>query len=247
MKKRLLSIFLILTAVLSLPGCGMISLTDSEEEEIAMYSASVVRKYNKRQDQAVSYFGEKSRAVYEKMNSKPSGTVESNESIPVDISNASGAEDTSDSVTENTPSIADSNLEEKSLDEIIGISGLTFSSSGVSAIDYYTIEGIMELSPKEGDRFMEVTVSCTNTTDSDIKVDFSALNITYSCTFAGTTVNSSEGLALDGLSSYSGTIKAGSTQNLVLLFDFSSDVLSGDLEGYIVKAKSDSGTYRVSI
>lgn len=268
MSRKLFSIILAFVMVLSLSGCGMISLKDDEEEKIAMYSASVVRKYNKGEDQAISFFGPKSKEIYAAMNgsSTSSGAADTADSSDVAsensdaASNAASSENTDISsenadanVTSNTSEDTSANQDnslnpssEKNLSDIIGVNGLSFAISGVSAVNNYTVAGVMDLTPREGDKFLEVDISCTNTTSNDIKVDFSQLNITYMCTFGGTTVYSSEALAPNGLSTFYGTIKAGASENLILLFDFSSDVLSGDLAGYQIKAKTSDDTYLVS-
>lgn len=259
MSRKLFNIFLIFCMVISLSGCGMISLTDEEEQKIAMYSASIVRKYNKEGDQAISFYGPKSKAIYAAMNAdKNSSGAEVPEEVPdeaapeEDNSSSTAATDVSDTPDSNT---ADSSSEqdnslnpssEKKLSEIIGVDGLDFAISGVSAVDNYTIAGVMDLTPRDGDKFLEIDITCSNTTSSDIKVDFSKLNITYMCTFSGTTVYSSEALATNGLSTFDGTVRAGSSENLILLFDFSSDVLSGTLAGYQIKAKTSDDTFLVS-
>lgn len=248
MSRKLFSIFLALCMVLSLSGCGMISLTSDEEEKISMYSASIIRKYNREEDQAIAFYGSKSQATYSAMNSSGAASTDAADDTSADSSGSSETTASVDSVDASVqPEESAVPEETKSISDIIGIEGLNFSLSDVSAIDNYTIEGLMDLSPKDGNRFMEFDFTCTNSTSNDIKVDFSALNITYTCTFGGTTMYSSDTLAPDSLSTFTGTIKAGSSQKLVLLFEFSSDVLSGDLNGYVIKAKSDSGAFNVSI
>lgn len=255
MNKKILSIFLALLTAITFSGCGMISLTDDEEEQIALYSASLVRKYNKGQEQAISYYGQKSKDIYDIIESQTSTKTDTASSSD----NATDSADTALNTDSNTAdesidtssdggdsSVSSNALESKSLDEIVGVSGITFSVSGTDIVDSYTKEGLFDLSHKNGDRFFEIDVTCTNTTSNDIKVDFSQLGISYSCELGGKSVYSTEGLLPNGLSTFNGTVKANSSTELVLLFDFSSDILSGDTSNYILRAKSQDGAFRVS-
>ena len=68
MPKKISILMAAILLCVSLTGCtSMISLTDEEEEEIAIYTSSLISKYNRNQTNGLTYISEQRRLEIEEL------------------------------------------------------------------------------------------------------------------------------------------------------------------------------------
>ncbi len=236
--------------LLLLTGCGekLKSLTAEEEDIVSMYAAKVVAKHNVRLGQGVMrYRGkiedeeeaeeeeteeakeeETEEAEAEESSSQgESATSQTGEESETEDTQASGQqENTSTSQQgekaaqkEQAPAIS-----EATLSDALGMKGIHFAFDGAKVPDtlrlnsYYTLPD-----PQAGMQYVMASFDAINETQSALQVSVADLAPKFQATLGGQTVNA--GMVLDqDLMTYSGTIEAGGSEHLILLFSFPKDV-----------------------
>ena len=246
-KKKILFFAISVLLCFVLSGCGMTSLTADEEEQIALYSAKMIAKYNVNQTQGISYVSDKTAKQYKKDQSKKEKTqqddvastskTDSSDLSSQDASDSSkNSSGNSDAKTSTDNTATKDSLKEISLTDVLGIKGISFAITGTEVVDEFKDATSFVLSPTDGYKFFVVHFAVTNQTTQDIGVDLLSVKPSIYCTVNGSTVSSDSTILLDDLSTFQGTIKANEIQNMVLLFQFPQDSL-GDTSGYYLKTK----------
>lgn len=245
-KKRILFFSLAVLFCFLLTGCSlMTNLTSDEEDQIALYTAKVISKYNTKQKQGVTYISDETRQKLAKQqDSSDTDSADASDDASSDSSSGSGSADSTDTSSGSTATDEGSSLPTISLTDAVAIDGLTLSVTGTSVSDDYNADNIYVLTPTSGKKYFVVTVSAVNTTGSDLTVDLRSKGLSYACAIGDSSVSSEGTILLNDLSSYQGTIPAGGTQELILLFQFPPASLS-DTSGYYLKVKSQDTVYRV--
>lgn len=237
-KKRLIICALTALVCVTFSGCAKVyELTEADEELIAVYCAKTVSKFNTIKTQGyTNLIGQDLKDLYalqeepQQMDQDTAisdGTEENpEEELPADATdnpNSTTDTDETDVTTEATSS--------SSLTDALSIEGLTFDYKSVAAMDYYSISGgWAEIRPTSGRQFLVMTYNVVNSTDKDVAVDVLNSGIKFKASVGGVS-NTADGTAVPtDLSVYQGTIPAGHTQEMVLIFQFAPDALS-DLSG----------------
>lgn len=258
MPKKISILMAAILLCVSLTGCtSMIDLTDEEKEEIAIYTSSLISKYNRNQTNGITYISEQTRQE-----------IAEQEAFyhPEEITEPE-AEDVSDSGESSEPSegdvdvTADGNVstgatatatqtaeavtgETITLTELVGKSGLSVSYQGATAATNYGSDGVFDLSPTRGYQYLVMTFQLKNTSSSAMSVDLDDLDLVFRATVGGVTARADQTILLEDFQTYAGSIAAGGTQNVVLLFQYPSDGLS-DLSNLSLRVDRGGATYTV--
>lgn len=258
--KKMICVLMAGTAVFAFSGCGaqMTELSDDQMEAIAMYSADVVSKYNNGQKKGYSFYIPK-----EETSSEDTPTAEdpnANGENNATDSNANGENggngasadpNGSDSTNTDNPGTANggstvTNAVDSTLTDLIGQAGISFAITSSEVVDHYTVEGVMDLSPGSGKEYFLLHVAAVNSSGADTALDISSKGFSYTCTVGDSTVSSSgSGFVSNEFSSWSGTIPAGGTQELLFFFPFRKEALT-DTSVFQLNAVKDGTKYRIT-
>lgn len=224
--KRSMCIVLILCCVL-MTGCEKLKVLTAEEEEIiTLYAAKVVAKHNIRLSQGiVRYRG----AVPEEEEEESADTDEEESEEPQEEDTTEPSSEQSDTPLEEDTDDSSSEAEKGdpvTLTEALGVSGVTFTYEGASVpqglilSDYYTLPD-----PAQGKEYVIVTYEIRNTATSPVQLSIADLRPVFTIDIDGE--SASAGIVLeDDLSTYEGTIEAGGSEDLIILFEVSDEAAS---------------------
>ena len=134
---------------------------------------------------------------------------------------------------------------ETNMGEIIPIDGASFSYNGAKMTTHYGTE-YYDLSPTRGYEFLEMTFTLDNTTDSDLDVDTTSYGLVFRAKVNGVTAKSDQTILINDLKSYIGTVPAGESVDLVLLFQYPSGQVE-NLDDLTLEAEYGGSTYQVSL
>lgn len=202
MQKSFLVPVLITAAVVSFSGCGSAVSTLSEEDQnkVAIYSAQVISKYNNSSDTGIVKLAEKSK---EKTAEKTSTKKKKKKSAASTGNTSEASAATSSTIT-----------------EAIGISGMQFLYRDAKRASGYSQGDVYDLTPDDGNELLVVRVKARNITKSPIRLDMPSQSVTFTASYGDETVNSDMTLLMNDLSTYQGTFRAGQSRNMIILFQF---------------------------
>ncbi|MGN0343059.1 MAG: hypothetical protein ACI4DO_09720 [Roseburia sp.] len=228
-RKVVLGMLILLIAAM-LCGCGeqLYELTEEETNSIAAYVAHVVSKHNTRQNQGIVSWEE------------PQEETE-NESVDQESTELDASQD-GNAGTEEIP--ADEQEDTLvSLQEVLAVEGLDASFDRYEVREDYIEGDYYAIDAPAGSRLLVLYFSLTNSGETDVACDILSrsakfqvtVNDTYQCTSDVT-------ILLDDLSTYQGTVPAGTTQNTVLLFTMPSEEL--DAVDHLIFTVTENGSSR---
>ncbi|MCI5620023.1 MAG: hypothetical protein MR355_00425 [Lachnospiraceae bacterium] len=215
MRKKKMALGLVVSLVLvMLCGCGeqLYELTEDETNSIAAYTAHVISKHNTSQ----------LKGVVTMTDSQPEPQDESledasTETEPAQEEVVSGGEDTPES--QDTPLV--------SLQEALAIEGVNVSFQSYEVKDYYIEGKYYAINAPAGSKLLILHFALSNSGDTDVACDVLSRSISFQVTVNDTYQKKSDvTILLDDLSTYQGTIAAGTSQNAVLLFTMSTEELN---------------------
>jgi uncharacterized protein YceK len=253
---KIASAVLIVTLGLSLTGCGtrLTKLTPDEEKSIVAYSAAVVSKYNKNQKKGYIRYQLDDSSKKDK-SSDDSGSTDNKENNenPVndnqDPSSASdaGGTDSGENANNSSNGSSSDSIKELSLNDAIGIPGVTFNNPSTNISQDYKFGDYVSLTPKQGCQYIVCTSHVVNNSGADVNLDMRSLGYTYYFTINGTeTAQNENTILLNDLATYQATLKAGEETDLVLLFQFKQDVLS-NMQSQSFEMTKDGQTIKISL
>ncbi|MCR4610826.1 MAG: hypothetical protein K5644_02895 [Lachnospiraceae bacterium] len=217
MNKKIILGIIICAVCVSFCGCSWVqSISDEDMKSIATYSAKMVAKYNVKQIDGVVHIDEydvlqiaDEQAKEEAKKQKAANTTNSTKS------NSSNS--TNNATATKTP---------VPLSTALGISGVDFKYQGQEVKDSYA-NAVYDMSPGAGNKFLVMKFKVTNTSGGDTKVDVLSLNPKFKATLNGaSTATNDLSLMPEDLSTYQGTLKAGESKDLIILFQFKSEDLA---------------------
>ena len=189
----------VLCLCFSLTGCGLslTSLTDKEEEQVVLYAAKIVSKYNRSQDKGYVYVS-KAKKKQEKKE-----------------------KDTTEKTSEQ------SKEEEMTLNDAIAAEGVTFTYQGYDVSDTFSTQDVAVPNADAGHKYLILKIQAANTSDKDLSVDLLTQSLNYKISINGdVTADGVSTLSREDLSTYYNTsFAAGTTDDLVLLFSVQEDAL----------------------
>ncbi|MCR4650933.1 MAG: hypothetical protein K5662_04190 [Lachnospiraceae bacterium] len=244
MKKR--SLLVVLCVMMSgMCGCGMLpSLPDLTEEQNAViteYAAGLMLKYDKNDltrnlsdEELVKGEQEEAeaRAREERLKQSAEEYLRKKEAAKMDKASNEDKE-SSDSGSKEEKVEKKENV----IDDIAGFVGMDEFSvrlSGYDLMDSYPEAGraddILSVTSSQGKDLLLLKFDVTNTSSADADFDMFAKKAAFSITFGdGSRIAQEMTLLLDDMSAYKGIITAGSSENMVLIFEV--DEGFGDIAG----------------
>lgn len=194
-----------ITLVMFLSGCGdkLYELTDEQEDIIVRYSAHVLGKYNIYQKDGMTGV----RPEEPEASEEPVGNVDDTQGNGLSSGEAGGNNITP--VTGTT-----------TFAEAIGHSDdLAVVYEKIYAVSSYQEGGYYDLPAEEGYVYLVAELSVSNPGAADIGVDNMSRAMAFSIALAdGNVYTSDKTVLLNDFSSYQGTVAAGDSRKLVLLF-----------------------------
>ena len=198
--KKLIGCLLVTMTVCLAGGCAKFQvLTEEEENLYADYAANLVLKYDKN--------------YIDRMKS-----VELETEKPTEKQTETSAE-----VSAETSDRGDTQtVAETSINELFGLQGLQIQPAGYEVADAYPSDSNalgMSMTAVKGSKLLVLKFSVTNTSGADVSISMLEKNAQYRGILNDTIkVNAQVTGLLHALNTYQGTIPAGGTEELVLVF-----------------------------
>lgn len=163
---------------LLLTGCGKLYvMTEEEEDQVVLYAAKMVSKYNRAQDTGYSYVSKENKDKQQDADTDADGDA--------DEQNTQQSEP------------------QMTLSDAIGIVGVSFSYQGYDISTSYETTDVAIPDAGEGYSYLILHIQVTNTTEQAVLVDLINQPITYKITINDeTTVDGLTTLSMADLSTY---------------------------------------------
>lgn len=218
MNKKIILGILVCAVCICFCGCEMMpTLSEKDTEAISSYSAKMVAKYNTKQKDGVVYIDDSDKKKVEE-DAKAKAEKEAKANSTQATTNSSSSKSGDKQAQQQTPPVP--------LATALGIAGVDIKYTGNEVKDNYTT-AIYDMSPATGNKFLVMKFVMTNTSGADVPIDVISKNPKFKATINGATTASNEmTLMPEDLSTYKGTLKPNESKELVLLFQFKSDILA---------------------
>lgn len=219
------------TAIITLTGCGtqLYDMTDAEQSLIANYSAYVVAKHNIYQQDGMTNATEDTEKVDE---------VSPDNSHSQDNKTSETGNDKS-SNSQKEP--AASQEKKVSLAEATGYGSLDITYNGATESDVYNEGSYYSMTAGSGNTFAIMKFTLKNPTGEDINVDMFGNARTYKATFPDGKEYTAEGTFLTySLNTFQGTVKAGGSVDVVLLFKIPQGTACDNITMSVIKDNEKS-------
>ncbi|MDD6194017.1 MAG: hypothetical protein PUB19_03845 [Lachnospiraceae bacterium] len=190
---------MLLCLCISLTGCGttLLEMTEDEEEQVVLYAAKVVSKFNRAQDKGYSY---------------------------VDPARRDSKKEQSEQNTSEEEQQTDSG---KTLTEIIGIDGMTFTYQGYDVTETFATQDVAIPDADPGCAYLLLRIQAANISDKSVTVDLLNHPLEYGLSINdGEYIECTTTLSMDDLSTYyNKDFGPGTTDDVVLIFHTEQDNL----------------------
>ncbi|WP_456057052.1 DUF4352 domain-containing protein [Agathobacter sp.] len=219
------------TAIITLTGCGtqLYDMTDAEQSLIANYSAYVVAKHNIYQQDGMTNATEDTEKVDE---------VSPDNSHSQDNKTSEAGND-KNSNSQKEP--AASQEKKVSLAEATGYGSLDITYNGATESDVYNEGSYYSMTAGSGNTFAVMKFTLKNPTGEDINVDMFGNARTYKATFPDGKEYTAEGTFLTySLNTFQGTVKAGGSVDVVLLFKIPQGTACDNITMSVIKDNEKS-------
>ena len=211
----------VMAATMLLGGCGdaLYDLTDDEENVIVNYAAHIVTKYNTYQREGLTYVSPEEPEETQEDVTVPQ-TPETQDAS--ETGTAASAEDTA-------PAVSVAAAGSASLDELFGADGIQMTYSGAQLAPGYMEGDYYEMTPDAGKQYLVLSIDVTNTGADGVGLDVLSVSPKFTVVLNQSVKSTAETTLLDtDFSTYQGTIPAGGSTRLVLVFQVPDDVASAD-------------------
>lgn len=211
----------VMAATMLLGGCGdaLYDLTDDEENVIVNYAAHIVTKYNTYQREGLTYVSPEEPEETQEDVTVPQ-TPETQDAS--ETGTAASAEDTASAVSVAAAGSA-------SLDELFGADGIQMTYAGAQLAPGYMEGDYYEMTPDAGKQYLVLSIDVTNTGADGVGLDVLSVSPKFTVVLNQSVKSTAETTLLDtDFSTYQGTIPAGGSTRLVLVFQVPDDVASAD-------------------
>lgn len=208
---------MLLCLCISLTGCGttLTDMTEDEEEQVVLYAAKVVSKFNRAQDKGYSYVDPARKE--------------------------SGKEQQEETPSDDEQNQIDSG---KTLTEVMGIDGITFTYQGYEVTETFATQDVAIPDAEAGCAYLLLKIQVANTSDKSVEVDLLNHHVEYRLSVNnGEYIDCTTTLSMDDLSTYyNKDFGSGTTDDVVLIFhtkkenlqDITSLMLDVTVEGDMV-------------
>ena len=208
---------------LLLTGCGKLYvMTEEEEDQVVLYAAKMVSKYNRAQDTGYSYVSKENKDKQQDADTDADGDA--------DEQNTQQSEP------------------QMTLSDAIGIAGVSFSYQGYDISTSYETTDVAIPDVGEGYSYLILHIQVTNTTEQAVLVDLINQPITYKITINDeTTVDGLTTLSMADLSTYyNKSLGAQETVDTDLLFQVSTADLE-NISSLALQVSKDGQTNTINL
>lgn len=222
------------TAIITLTGCGtqLYDMTDAEQSLIANYSAYVVAKHNIYQQDGMTNATEDTEDT-----EKVDEVSPDNSHLQDNKTSEAGNDKSSNSQKEP----AASQEKKVSLAEATGYGSLDITYNGATESDVYNEGSYYSMTAGSGNTFAVMKFTLKNPTGEDINVDMFGNARTYKAAFPDGKEYTAEGTFLTySLNTFQGTVKAGGSVDVVLLFKIPQGTACDNITMSVIKDNEKS-------
>ena len=208
---------------LLLTGCGKLYvMTEEEEDQVVLYAAKMVSKYNRAQDTGYSYVSKENKDKQQDADTDADGDA--------DEQNTQQSEP------------------QMTLSDAIGIAGVSFSYQGYDISTSYETTDVAIPDAGEGYSYLILHIQVTNTTEQAVLVDLINQPITYKVIINDeTTVDGLTTLSMADLSTYyNKSLGAQETVDTDLLFQVSTADLE-NISSLALQVSKDGQTNTINL
>ena len=211
----------VLAVATVMTGCGtkIYDMTDEEQQLIVNYSAYALSKHNIYQPDGMTSATE---AETEEQNTSAAETADEKTSEKTDTGHENGNSGQSQQTAQETKPT----MQTVSLAQAIGYDGLSVSYAGLTTEETYKEGSYYSMEAGSGNTYAVLKFTLSNTTGTDMNVDLFTNTGKYRAAFSGGKEYEAEGSFLTyALNTFQGTIAAGQSVDVVLLFKVPQDTV----------------------
>ena len=243
MKNRIVTCLLVLSVSLLFTGCGptMIDLTEEQENDVALYSAKVVSKFNINQDKGIMSLPKEDKTD-STVPAVPGDSTEKKETGDDSSTEPAAQPGDSEDDTEDSTEVVVS----KTLTEALDVKNISFLYRDAKVSSSYGSGDVYDLTPDKGNELVVMRFKAVNNSSTDVKVNLFKMNLHFSASYGSKSANSDATLLLNDLTTYEGTIKAGKSKNMVVLFQFPKGTVK-DTSKIVLQETMNSTTYQIDL
>ena len=129
---------------------------------------------------------------------------------------------------------------------LVKLQNVSFLYRDAKVSSSYGSGDVYDLTPNKGNELLVVRIKAVNNSSSDAKIDMLKNNIRFTASFGSESVESDATLLLNDLTTYKGTLKAGKSKNMVILFQFPKGTVT-DPSNIILQETVNSTTYQINL
>lgn len=215
----------VLTVATVMTGCGtkIYDMTDEEQQLIVNYSAYALSKHNIYQPDGMTSATE---AETEEQDTSAAETEMETADEKTSEKTDTGHENGNSGQSQQTAQETKPTMQTVSLAQAIGYDGLSVSYAGLTTAETYKEGSYYSMEAGAGNIYAVLKFTLSNTTGTDMKVDLFTKTGKYRAAFSGGKEYEAEGSFLTyALNTFQGTIAAGQSVDVVLLFKVPQDTV----------------------
>lgn len=216
--KRIKIMASVLTVATVMTGCGtkIYDMTDEEQQLIVNYSAYALSKHNIYQPDGMTSVTE---AETEEQDTSAAETETETADEKTSEKTDTGHENGNSGQSQQTAQETKPTMQTVSLAQAIGYDGLSVSYAGLTTEETYKEGSYYSMEAGAGNTYAVLKFTLSNTTGTDMNVDLFTNTGKYRAAFSGGKEYEAEGSFLTyALNTFQGTIAAGQSVDVVLLF-----------------------------
>ncbi len=236
MNKKIALIIVLSIVCVSFCGCSWTkSISEDDTKLIAVYSAKIVAKYNTKQKDGIVYIDNDDalKAISDLENEQKK---KQEESATANTTNSTSSSKSKNQQAEVKPAVP--------LETALGLGNVNFAYLGSEVKDSYTTS-VYDMTPNAGNKFLVMRFKMTANADGEVNI--LSKNPKFKATVnQGATATNEISLMPDDLATFKGTLKAGESRDLVILFQFKGDDLA-NIQSTSLQCTSNGGTSDITL
>ena len=227
--KRIKIMASVLVAATVMTGCGtkIYEMTDEEQQLIVNYSAYALSKHNIYQPDGMTSATESETEEQDTSTTETeTKTADEKTSEKTSEKTDTGQENGNSGQSQQTAQETKPTMQTVSLAQAIGYEGLSVSYAGMTTEETYKEGSYYSMEAGAGNTYAVLKFTLSNTTGADMNVDLFTNTGKYRAAFSGGKEYEAEGSFLTyALNTFQGTIAAGQSVDVVLLFKVPQDTV----------------------
>ena len=227
--KRIKIMASVLVAATVMTGCGtkIYDMTDEEQQLIVNYSAYALSKHNIYQPDGMTSATESETEEQDtSATERETETADEKTSEKTSEETDTGQENGNSGQSQQTAQETKPTMQTVSLAQAIGYEGLSVSYAGLTTEETYKEGSYYSMEAGAGNIYAVLKFTLSNTTGADMNVDLFTNTGKYRAAFSGGKEYEAEGSFLTyALNTFQGTIAAGQSVDVVLLFKVPQDTV----------------------